>query len=156
MARTWSTRFRTWSRGRSLRKSRASGPCAVPWHLSASSSEGSKISAVTRAVSVRRDWRLQDNARAEDRLATKRCDVDTKPLPARHISVNDYSPAIRVLSQARCRICCRGIAIKATVAFRLTTIMQPVSVRVMAVSPQCTHNEGGDQVYEKRLPRLQV
>ena len=97
LARTWSTRSSTWSCGRSLRNSRASGPCAVPWHLSASSSEGSKISTVTRAVSVRRDWRLQDNARAEDRLATKRCDVDTKPLPARHITVNDYSPAIRVL-----------------------------------------------------------
>ena len=91
----WLAHVRTWSCGRFLLKSRASGPCAVPWHMSASFSEGSQISGLTCAVSVRRDWRLQDNGRAEDRLATKRCDVDTNPLPARHITFNDYSPAIR-------------------------------------------------------------
>jgi hypothetical protein len=47
----WLVYVRTWSCGHFLLKSRASGPCAVPWQMSASFSEGSQISAVTRAVS---------------------------------------------------------------------------------------------------------
>ncbi len=64
-----------------LRKSRVSGPCTVPWHMAASSSEGLKISAVTRAFSGRRDRPMQDKsdkARAEDRLAMKLCDLEVQ------------------------------------------------------------------------------
>ena len=77
---------------------------------------------------------------------TKRCEVNTKPLPARHIAVNRYLRALSM--QTRCRTCCRDMAsIQATVSFRLYTMMWPVSVRVMAVSAM--HDKAGDQIYEK-------
>ena len=42
----------------------------------------------------RRDCTLQDEARAEHRVAVKRCKLGTQPLPARHIADNGYNPAI--------------------------------------------------------------
>ena len=97
---------------------------------------------------------MQDHARAEDRLDSKRCDVDTKPLKARHIGFNDYPPAICNAGEMSNML--QGHSIYQSDCGLSTDDNYAACLSSSHGSQSAMHDEGGDQMYEKRWKRLQV